>query len=219
VFAGGQLVASHDYFWTRRARVLTSQASRTLSISLLRDDDVSFGWPLEIGKFQIAEAHPQRKLTRNNAGSDGANSVGVAIPCAVYAIPRAKRHSGHGDRLRIDKQIGANMNMLRSSLVFGLLMTSCASASAATVNYSRTHHYVIARHSQGAISRFPILSAVNAAAQPTIRGGNEDGSFGAGSNGGGRRKYRSGYSVYPYDPDCDDFFFRHPDYPTPPGCN
>jgi hypothetical protein len=22
----------------------------------------------------------------------------------------------------------------------------------------------------------------------------------------------SGYSIYPYDPDCNDFFFRHPDY-------
>ena len=108
---------------------------------------------------------------------------------------------------------------MRCSLVFGLLMTLCASASAAAMNHSRTHHYVIARHSQSVISRFTVLSLVNAAAGPAIRGGNEDGSFGAGSDGGGRRKYWSGYSFYAYNPDCDDFFFRHPDYPTPPGCN
>ena len=107
---------------------------------------------------------------------------------------------------------------MRSCLVFGPLMTLCASASAAAVNHSRTHHYVIAHHSQAVASRFIILSVVNAAPRPAIRGGKEGGRFGAGSNGGGPGKW-SGYSVFPYDPDCDDFFFRHPDYPTPPGCN
>jgi hypothetical protein len=71
----GQLVASHDHFWTQRTMVLAFSSFPNLRISLLRDDDVSFGWPLEIGKFQIAEARPQRKPTRNNAGSNGANSV------------------------------------------------------------------------------------------------------------------------------------------------
>jgi hypothetical protein len=28
----------------------------------------------------------------------------------------------------------------------------------------------------------------------------------------------SGYSLYPYDPDCYDFFLRHPDYPWQPDC-
>jgi hypothetical protein len=25
--------------------------------------------------------------------------------------------------------------------------------------------------------------------------------------------------LYPYDPDCNDFFFRHPDYQWQPSCN
>jgi hypothetical protein len=25
-------------------------------------------------------------------------------------------------------------------------------------------------------------------------------------------RYWSGYSLYAYDPDCNDFYFRHPDY-------
>jgi hypothetical protein len=41
---------------------------------------------------------------------------------------------------------------MRSLLVVGLLMTLCASASAATVNLSRTHYDVTARHSQGVAS-------------------------------------------------------------------
>jgi hypothetical protein len=42
--------------------------------------------------------------------------------------------------------------MTRSLLVFGLLMTLCASASAATVNHSRTLYHVTAGHSQGVAS-------------------------------------------------------------------
>jgi hypothetical protein len=41
---------------------------------------------------------------------------------------------------------------MRSLLVFGVLMTLCASASAATVNQSRTHYHVIDGHSQGVAS-------------------------------------------------------------------
>lgn len=32
-------------------------------------------------------------------------------------------------------------------------------------------------------------------------------------------RYWSGYSLYAYDPDCNDFFFRHPDYQWQPSCN
>ena len=92
---------------------------------------------------------------------------------------------------------------MRSLLVFGLLMTLCASASAATVNHSRT------------------------------RGGSaggDMGGFGSGAHVGGidvdhvgqfnstMGRHWSGYSMYPYDPDCRDFNFRHPDYPWQPSC-
>jgi hypothetical protein len=32
-------------------------------------------------------------------------------------------------------------------------------------------------------------------------------------------RYWSGYSLYAYDPDCNDFFFRHPDYQWQPSCS
>jgi hypothetical protein len=41
---------------------------------------------------------------------------------------------------------------MRSLLVLGLLTTLCASASAATVNHSRTLYHVTAGHSQGVAS-------------------------------------------------------------------
>ena len=95
----------------------------------------------------------------------------------------------------------------RSLLVLGLLMTLCASASAATVNHSRT---------RGGFA------------------GGDMGGFGSSAHVGvidvdhvvqfsptmlrvGRRW--SGYSMYPYDPDCYDFNFRHPDYPRQPSCS
>lgn len=71
---------------------------------------------------------------------------------------------------------------MRSLLVFGLLMTLCASASAAKANHSRTLHRVTAGHSTVPSSAW------------------------------------SGYSMYAYNPDCYDFFFRHPDYPWMPSC-
>jgi hypothetical protein len=161
-------------------------------------------------------------------------------------IHRAKRHSGHGGRLRVDKQIGANM--MRSSLVLGLLMTLCASANAATVNHSRTHHHVTASNSQGVTLGF----AVTRWAYTTTRSPVGSGGFGGGGHmkrfGGVRvrglavggigrfgvsyislgdhdvhhhttlryGRYWSGYSLYAYDPDPYDFFFRHPDYPWQP---
>jgi hypothetical protein len=82
----------------------------------------------------------------------------------------------------------------RSLLVFGLLMTLCASASAATVNHSRTDYQLTAGHSQGVASGFTVPT--------TLRFGRD----------------WSGYSMYAYDPDCHDFSFRHPDYPRMPSC-
>ena len=79
---------------------------------------------------------------------------------------------------------------MRSLLVFGLLMTLCASASAATVNPSRTLYHVTAGHSQGVASGFTVPGST-----------------------------WSGYSIYAYDPDCYDFSFRHPDYPWQPSCS
>jgi hypothetical protein len=32
-------------------------------------------------------------------------------------------------------------------------------------------------------------------------------------------RFGSGYSLYAYDPDCNDFYFRHPDYQWQPSCN
>jgi len=78
---------------------------------------------------------------------------------------------------------------MRSLLVFGLLMTLCASASAATVNHSRTLYHVTAGQSQGVASGFTVPSAT-----------------------------WSGYSMYAYDPDCYDFSVRHPDYAWMPSC-
>jgi hypothetical protein len=49
---------------------------------------------------------------------------------------------------------------MRSFLALGLLITLCASASAATMHHSR--HHVIVRPSQG----YAILSSAYAAAQP-----------------------------------------------------
>ena len=83
---------------------------------------------------------------------------------------------------------------MRSLLVFGLLMTLCTSASAATVNPSRTD-YVTTGQSQGVASGFTVPT--------TLRFG----------------KNWSGHSMYAYDPDCYDFSFRHPDYPWMTGCN
>ena len=79
---------------------------------------------------------------------------------------------------------------MRSLLVFGLLMTLCASASAATVNHSRTLYHVTAGHGQGVAPGFTVPGST-----------------------------WSGYSMYAYDPDCYDFSVRHPDYHWMPSCN
>jgi hypothetical protein len=47
-------------------------------------------------------------------------------------------------------------------------------------------------------------------------GGIEVGHMRQFSSGG---RYWSGYSLYAYDPDCNDFFFRHPDYQWQPSCS
>jgi FAD binding domain len=181
-----------------------------------------------------------------------------------------------------DKPIGANT--LRSCLVLCLSMILCASASAATVNHSRTHHHVTASHSQGVTSGFAVPSWAYAAPRPPVGGGGfgrggHMGGFGGGAHvggidvghigqfggdvnidgvsvghvgeiGGGVRvgglavggmgrfgasyigdhgvhhytmlrfgRQWSGYSLYPYDPDCNDFLFRHPDYQWQPSCS
>jgi len=79
---------------------------------------------------------------------------------------------------------------MRSLLVFGLLMTLCASASAATVKHSRTLYHVTAGHGQGVAPGFTVPGST-----------------------------WSGYSMYAYDPDCYDFSVRHPDYHWMPSCN
>jgi hypothetical protein len=78
----------------------------------------------------------------------------------------------------------------RSLLVFGLLMTISASASAATVNHSRALYHVTAGHGQGVAPGFTVPGST-----------------------------WSGYSMYAYDPDCYDFSVRHPDYHWMPSCN
>jgi hypothetical protein len=163
----------------------------------------------------------------------------------------------------------------RALLALGVLMTLCASASAATMNYSRPHHHVTASYTQGVTSGFAVPSWAYAAPRAVVgggggghgggfRGGAHIGGFGVGANtdgmsvgqtgeiGGGVRvgglamggmgrfgasyiglgdhgvHYHtihrfgtnwSGYSLYAYDPDCNDFFFRHPDYQWQPSCN
>jgi hypothetical protein len=130
---------------------------------------------------------------------------------------------------------------MRSLLVFGLLMTLCTSASAATVNQSSTHYHVTAGHSQGVASGFTVPSSAYAHPGPPLHdgfgggsAGGDMGGFGSGAHVGGIDidhvgqfnptmlrfgRHWSGYTLYPYDPDCNDFFFRHPDYPWLSGCS
>jgi hypothetical protein len=72
---------------------------------------------------------------------------------------------------------------MRTLLVFGVLMTLCASASAATGS------------------------------------GAHVGGIDVDHVGQFDPRHWSGYSMYPYDPDCHDFNFRHPDYPWQPSCS
>ena len=107
---------------------------------------------------------------------------------------------------------------MRSYLALALSMSLCASASAATLNHSRTHHHVTASHRQGVTSGFAIPSWAYAAPRPPVGGG-----FGGGGNIDGINLGHIGEvgdpRLYPYDPDCNDFFFRHPDYQWQPSCN
>jgi hypothetical protein len=95
---------------------------------------------------------------------------------------------------------------MRSLLALGLLMTLCASASAATVNHSRTRGGS-AGGDMGGYGNSAQVGNIEidhmAHFYPTMF------RFG---------RHWSGYSMYPYDPDCYDFNFRHPDYPSQPSC-
>jgi hypothetical protein len=95
---------------------------------------------------------------------------------------------------------------IRSFLVLGLLMTLCASASAATVNHSRTR----GGSAGGDMAGF--ASSAHAGGIDV----DQVGQFNPALLHFGR--HWSGYSMYPYDPDCRDFNFRHPDYPWQPSC-
>jgi hypothetical protein len=93
---------------------------------------------------------------------------------------------------------------MRSLLALGLLMTLCAPASAAIVNQSRTRGGSaggdVGGYSSAQVSNIEIDHVAHF--PTTLRFGRQ----------------WSGYSMYPYDPDCHDFNFRHPDYPSQPSC-
>jgi hypothetical protein len=76
--------------------------------------------------------------------------------------------------------------MMRSFLVLGLLMTLCASANAATVNHSHTHHHVTVSNRQGVTSGFAVASWAYAAPRSPIGGGGFGGGGHIGRFGGVR---------------------------------
>jgi hypothetical protein len=75
---------------------------------------------------------------------------------------------------------------MRSFLVLGLLMTLCASANAATVNHSHTHHHVTVSNRQGVTSGFAVASWAYAAPRSPIGGGGFGGGGHIGRFGGVR---------------------------------